>query len=246
MWVTVQYTTVCCTGAESRGEPAAFAVKFYGYPSQLSVPKKLRVFICRCGQLLSHGKAPLETAIRGRAAKKGHSMRTTYSRRRRRHGFQGRPVLCTELRQELFQWFLCIRKAIKGRVWGRHVIRAAERIKKRLVKHYLERKLNVPSMPKITPGWVWRWARDFNICMRKPNRRYKVSRSKIKSGLTVTWKTFIGPACASDFSMGRRAAPRDSLRILSPHTLTRNHCISMKATVRILPHWTLQERRTLY
>ena len=130
----------------------------------------------------------METAIRGRAAKKGHSMRTTYSRRRRRHGFQGRPVLCTELRQELFQWFLCIRKAIKGRVWGRHVIRAAERIKQRLVKHYLDRKLNVPSMPKITPGWVWRWARDFNICMRKPNRRYKVSRSKIKSGLSITWK----------------------------------------------------------
>jgi hypothetical protein len=181
-------TTVCCKGAASKGEPAAFAVKFYGYSNQVSVPKKLRVFICRCGRLVSHGKVPMETAIRGRAAKKGHSMRTPYARRRRSHGFQGRPVLCSELRTELFQWFLCIRKAIKGRVWGRHVIRAAERIRKRLVKHYLDRKLNVPRMPKIRPGWIWAWARDFNICMRKPNRRYKVSRAKIKSGLAISWK----------------------------------------------------------
>ena len=176
-------------GAGKKGEPAAFAVKYYGFATQASVPKSLRVFISRCGNMVAgDDDVPVEKVGAGRAKNRGRLMRKGYNDRRRAHGGQGRVPLCPELRSELFQWFIGVRKVVKGRLWGCHVIAAANNIIKQIVKHHTDRGLNVPRIPKISPMWMWRWARDYGISFRKPNRRYKVSRSKMKSGLVITWK----------------------------------------------------------
>ena len=43
-------------------------------------------------------------------------------------------------------------------------------------------------MPKVTSVWLSMFRKSNGISWRLPNRRYKVSRSKIKAGLSVTWR----------------------------------------------------------
>lgn len=118
-------------GAPSKGQPAAFAVQNYGFATRLSVPKSLRVFITRCGDLVAGDKhVPLEKVGAGRGKVCGRLMRKSYNDRCRAHGNQGRHKMCPELRYELFQWFLDIRKVVKGRLWACHVVVAANNIVK--------------------------------------------------------------------------------------------------------------------
>ena len=157
--------------------------------STTSVPKAVRVFVHRCYAMhLACRGAPLERTGGGRGSRRGSTMRTAFNLRRRSHGAQGKAVLVPELRHELFNWFLMIRKIVKGRLWPRHALSAAKAIKKKIIAFHVTNKLNVPRFPKLNGLWLWRWMRSYGISLRKPNRRYKVSRSKMARGLTVTWK----------------------------------------------------------
>ena len=174
---------------KGKGQPAAFALKHYGYKSSEDVPKRVREFLKRCLELVSTHPS-IERVGHGSWRVCGRTMRTSWDKRRRRHGLQGRPIYCPELQRHLFQWFLMIRKSIKGRLWSKHVKAAAEVIKKRIIKWYADQALPAPAMPKINRRWLQRFRLTHGISFRHPNRRYKVSRKKIKNGLKVTWLNY--------------------------------------------------------
>ena len=111
----------------------------------------------------------------------------TWKSRKRIRGAQGRKLHSAEFQHELFHWFLGIRKSVKGRLWTMHVKSAAHVIMKRIIKFYKDKSLPIPPMPKINKVWLMRFRRRFGISFRRPNKRYKVSRRKIMSGLKITW-----------------------------------------------------------
>ena len=121
------WTHIYTRGAASKGEPAAFACENYGYEHTRDVPKRVRVFLSRCSVLARD--SPIEMLGKGCPATGATAMQTAWKKRKRKHGFQGRPKLSGELHHQLLQWFLLIRKSVKGRLWPRDVKHAAEAIK---------------------------------------------------------------------------------------------------------------------
>ena len=114
-------------------------------------------------------------------------MAISWKNRRRQHGFQGRPLLCPALHRALFQWFISVRKCLRGRLWARNVKSAAEHLKKMIVKYKSNLGEPIPAMPIINSTWLFSFRRRNGISFRFPNRRYKVSRKKVKDGLRVEW-----------------------------------------------------------
>ena len=45
------------------------------------------------------------------------------------------------------------------------------------------------TMPLINKSWLARWKKEYNIVLRKPNRKYKVSLAKLRSRMTCMWLT---------------------------------------------------------
>ena len=146
------------------------------------MPKKVRVFLTRCLLLVEKKPRPIEKVGQGRGLVGGKSMVISWKTRRRQHGFQGRPLKCPTLHRGLFQWFLSVRKATKGRLWPRNVKAAAEHLKKMIVKYRSSLGEPIPAMPIISGAWLFAFRRRNGISFRFPNRRYKVSRAKVKDG----------------------------------------------------------------
>lgn len=44
-----------------------------------------------------------------------------------------------------------------------------------------------PRVPALGSVWLWRWRKSYNVSLRKPNRRYKVSRQGLIVRLRIFW-----------------------------------------------------------
>ena len=45
----------------------------------------------------------------------------------------------------------------------------------------------MPDIPKIDNLWLYRWKLQYGISLRKPNRRFKLSRGGLKLRLRIFW-----------------------------------------------------------
>ena len=148
------------------------------------VPKKLAVFVARCRDMTGCMRAPATLRSRTR----GHTMRTRFSNRRRKHGTQGRPHDCPELRDALFQWFIDIRSSLAGRLWPRQVLTQARCLCDDVKASCIKRGLPIPKFPDLTHlSWITGWKRQFGVSFKHPDRRYKVNAAKVRSRCKTTW-----------------------------------------------------------
>ena len=115
-----------------------------------------------------------------------HIMHEVFKWRRRAHGTQGRPCFSPELRHQLFQWFIDMRKEVKGRLWPRTVRSVAEKLKDVLRKEAVASLKPPPLLPVISSDWLKDWKQEFGVSFKKPNRKYKVSRQKCLDRTRVT------------------------------------------------------------
>ena len=107
-------------------------------------------------------------------------MRTSFTKRRRRHGLQGRPQKMPELRHLLFQWFVDIRSSVKSRLKNRVALVAARGIIKDIQVAAVKAGSPPPAAPVIDgTGWLRRWQLRYNIKLKNPTGRFKVSRGKL-------------------------------------------------------------------
>ena len=144
----------------------------------------------RRGQTGDRLELPHEMPTRkelGRAAKRPCENRVSADVRRRRLRLQGRTFKCPGLRQRLYDWFIdvrsCYAKISPGTV-KRQALTLANAILKECRKNG-----EFVSIPRITYPWVRGWRREYQISLRKPNAKYKVSRATLLARLTVMWRT---------------------------------------------------------
>ncbi len=160
-----------------------FCRLMWKYPAKTSVPKAHKMFVQRCLQL--HSERPfLGTLGPGRREVRN---RRTYADRCRVVSTAGRPPLCPPLRDELFQWFVDIRASVAGKLSVLHVKLVAESMATHIVRKAAALGHVAPELPVIDNKWVRRWRLQFGVSLRKPNRRYKVSRAKLLSRLKAMW-----------------------------------------------------------
>ena len=120
--------------------------------------KKKRVWQGRCNQLFL--RQGIKCDPQNRKGRSGRStMQTVFSKRRRRHGLQGRPHICPELRRALFQWFVDIKKSVKGRIWPNRVLRESRKLKKDILVELTKSGQQPPPsfFPKLNTQWLDGW-----------------------------------------------------------------------------------------
>jgi hypothetical protein len=155
------------------------------FAMEATVPKKLRQFVLRCEQL--YQKSPEIIIKPGRNYKrKAHTMKTSFAKRRRLHGLQGRPTMCPELRDALFQWFVDARSSVKGRLWTRTEKAVAAKLRGVIERHCRAVHKAPPKFPVIDGHWLRGWPDEYGVSFKKPTKKFKVSRTKILARTRVT------------------------------------------------------------
>lgn len=90
------------------------------------------------------------------------------------------------IRENLFEWFSSIRHSVKARFPSQLLTLKA----KQYVEEYISACLIngvKPNPPKINSHWMARWRHEFSVCLRKPNRKYKVPKKVLEDRLLIFW-----------------------------------------------------------
>ena len=170
-------------GQATKAKHVDFSRQCMGFVGR--VPKKHKVFLARCIRAAAAsrsdgGRGPPITAQS--SAKDRRPDR--YLQRRRMS--QGPPFKCPIVREYLWDWFVDIRRSIAGRISPKFVLKKAEQIATEVLKE-MHRSGHYVELQMINKPWLRRWKRDYGVCYRKPNQRYKCSRQVLGNRLRTMW-----------------------------------------------------------
>ena len=104
----------------------------------------------------------------------------------RRRLTQGAPYKCPVLRELVWDWFVDMRRSVATCISPRFMILMARKMASDILKAQLRLGI-VEPIPIIDSNWLLRFKRDKGITTRRPNMRYKCSRSKLKARLRAMW-----------------------------------------------------------
>ena len=122
--------------------------------------------------------------------------------RRRQLRFQGRKFKCPALRQELYDWFVNMR-SIFAKIPPGTIKKQAQIIAKKVWR--LSREQNIwPELPRITYKWVRGWRREWNVSLRKPNAKFKLSKEKLYLRLGHVWRANLHIRWLAHYCLGRK------------------------------------------
>ena len=157
-------------------------------------PASFKVWVSRChGAALKQAKHNGNATAADMAGWHGNSLprgRVPDKLLRRERGTQGRPYKCANLHDALYDFFIMIRTAVSARISRKMMLGAAKMICSELCKE-MKRLHIFEELPVVDPRWLRRWRANFNVSLRKPNRRYKVSRPVLSSRLATMWRNNI-------------------------------------------------------
>ena len=115
------------------------------------------------------------------------------------------------LSDELFQWWVDFRgtNRSKARLSPKVVFNQARLLAESMLRVCQEmgRFIKMPALHTWGPAaksWVWRWCRQHRICLRKPNRRYKISRQQMAERLQAMWRNNIRVRALAYFTLGQK------------------------------------------
>ena len=107
-------------------------------------------------------------------------------------------MLCPEIGEELFSWFVDSIRNIKGRIPSFLLLHVAHGYAKALSQGHQQDKedgLIPPSsqlrLPKLNYDWLRRWRRLHHVTWRTVNLRFKCSRSVLMARILVFWKNVL-------------------------------------------------------
>ncbi len=134
--------------------------------------------------------------------------------KRRRRGRPGRPTMCQELREELFQWFVDTIDNVKGRIDSRIVLMQAEilaqdlqavKAKRVQAGETSDEEIKIPQLHYI---WLLRWRRQYGLTWRMVTLRFKCSRAKLKRRLELFWRNILSVRWLHFYLNGKRQTLR--------------------------------------
>ena len=151
-------------------------------------PKKDRVWLSGCEKLACRlleptGQTLRITADRGGRPSSRH-VRTPDRSLCRQRLLQCRPYKCPLLRELLWDWFVDVRRSVAGILSPKFVLLKASALATMILQE--QRKVgHITPMPQLDKHWLLRWKRDMGVVFRRPNARFKCSRSVLKSRHTA-------------------------------------------------------------
>ena len=90
------------------------------------------------------------------------------------------------LREELWDWFVDIRRSLATTISPRFVLFKAKSIADHIMKASRATGCFV-EMPIIDKHWLLRWKRDKGVVFRRPNARSKCSKAVMTERLNAMW-----------------------------------------------------------
>lgn len=128
-----------------------------------------------------------------------------YHKRQRGYGEQGILKKMPWVRQELFEWFVGMRYQIDWKALERTRRSSGERkCVGRFPRSMVRQKLNDliqeycaqcllqgyrPKVSRVRSRWFDQWEAEHGLCMRQPNRRYKLPKRILEERLSIWWIT---------------------------------------------------------
>lgn len=159
----------------------AFARQRWNYDA---VPDGIRQWVKRCDASARKASASLSPNGNIQVA----SGYTSGRKARRARLNQGRPFKLGVMRSELFDWFVSVKASVSARLPAKVVKAKAKELGDECLQE-MRRTGEFATMPIINKSWLARWKREYNIVLRKPNRKYKVSLAKLRQRMTCMWLT---------------------------------------------------------
>ena len=104
----------------------------------------------------------------------------------RRRVTQGAPFKCPLIREYLWDWFVDIRRSIACHISRKFVLMKAKAIAEDVLKAQRATGCYGP-LPKLDKNWLLRWKRDKGVVFRKPNMRFKASKTVMTARLWAMW-----------------------------------------------------------
>ena len=153
------------------------------------VLKKDRVFLARCAKLAQAAEGGcnvLEARGRGGRTRIGAGRKVPSQYLRRRRGNQGPRYVAGFLREELSDWFVSIRSAVHGRIPPKFVLAHAQGLASKVVRE-MRKNAEFIRLPILNKQWLLSWQRDYGVCFRKPNKRFKCSWQTLKRRVGAMW-----------------------------------------------------------
>ena len=90
----------------------------------------------------------------------------------------------------LYEWFSTIRHSIKGKGKVRFPKKVLECKAMLFLQEYCKLMLTAgesPQAPVVTGKWLDRWMVEYRVCLRKPNRKFKVTKAVLEERLRIFW-----------------------------------------------------------
>ena len=145
------------------------------------------------------GKVTWSSAWMAKGDAAGH---VDFKRRQRRSG-GGVRVKANWVRESLFEWFVqmrfsidwkeyndALRKAGRHKAMGRFPPSLLYMKARQFLQDYCAACLRAGVSPvamQLRARWLRTWAREYGLCLRAPNRRYKVSKRVLAERLEIEW-----------------------------------------------------------
>ena len=104
----------------------------------------------------------------------------------RRRITQGPPFKGPLIREYLWDWFVDIRRSVASSISPKFVLMKAKSIAEEILKAQRSSGCYAP-LPKLDQHWLLRWKRDKGVVFRKPNMRFKTSKTILTTRLRAMW-----------------------------------------------------------
>jgi hypothetical protein len=126
----------------------------------------------------------------GRGRRSRAEVRTPDRFLKRRRGRQGHCYKCPQIREQLWDWFVDIRRSISTTVSPKFLLQRARCFAQVLLEE-MRRTGKYQPLPKLDYDWLRRFRSAHGIVYRLPNRRFKCSKETLMRRLRAMWLTNI-------------------------------------------------------
>ena len=173
-------------GKDSKKPQVAFMLSIRKYPNN----KVTRADAQWCRRLIKEfdrddaAGAPMPKYGKGKIGRGYTTVPSEFRSRTTRT--QGQQLLCADIDELLWDWFVDMRRSFATTVSPKYVLNKAKHFASMCLQEMGKMKQYM-QMPVLDFAWLWRWKKRHGVVWRKPNCKFKLSWDALKVRCTATW-----------------------------------------------------------
>ena len=173
-------------GKDSKKPHVAFMLTKRKYPNN-KVTRADAQWLRRLLKEFKRDDAEGEPMLKYGKGKLGRGQKTVPANFRSRTGItQGASLLCPDIDEMLWDWFVDMRRSFATTVSPKYVLNKAKHFASMCLQA-MEKVQQYMQVPVLDFAWLWRWKKRHGIVWRKPNCKFKLSWDALKVRCAATW-----------------------------------------------------------